>query len=117
MRVPVNAPVSAERQIRNPIGIELMRGVKVGDGAELERLPSVLNLSAGTVDSSDAFRVGSQVDGFGIGVVQVKLDAMRHLVLQRNLQSVVVDGAHALPHVVGRNLPAVERDLPANRDV
>src|SRR5260370_11739359 len=104
MRVPVNAPVSAERQIRNPIGIELMRGVKVGDGAELERLPSVLNLSSGTVDSSDAFRVGSQVDGFGIGVVEVKLDAMRHLVLQRNLQNLLVRAPHVLPHLYDRKL-------------
>src|SRR6266404_961648 len=76
-----DCPVTTERQVSDPVSCHLVRRIEIGDATELKLVPRVLDLPAVPSDRSDALGIGSQVDGFGECIVEVKLNSVRELVL------------------------------------
>ena len=86
-----NAPLalpapSPNRQIGNPVHVELVSEIAVGDCASQIRGKDIGQAASDEADflvavhrKSDAGRRGCDFDGFRVGIVQVKLNAMAEL--------------------------------------
>src|SRR5580698_1752862 len=68
------SPGTSERQFVNPVGIDLVFGVEIRDGAELTRSPGVDDLTGKSTAFKfvDALGIGTDIDRLGEGVVEVK---------------------------------------------
>ena len=94
----------AERKHVDPVGVELVSGVEGSDALLGVGIPGVDDVvvqaeEAADAGSTDAFGVGRNVDGLGERIVEVKLEAVCHLVAQGGLQSVVVGPGNGTPGV------------------
>src|SRR5208282_4281538 len=98
-------PAVAKRQIPDPVGIQLVSGVVVRRGAPQIGRKCVDYLTvesqAAGLESIHPLGVRPNVDGLRVGVVQIELEARRHAVPQRHLQSVVIAVTATLPTVEG----------------
>src|ERR1700758_404975 len=86
-----------------------MRGVEIRDGTKLIRGERIHEPAPGRSDIVDAAKVeargsGGDVDGFGIGVVEVELHTVANLFFQRDLQTVVIGSADGTPGEAGCEL-------------
>src|SRR4029077_6015394 len=79
--VVAEMPALAERQLSNPVGVDLVCGVEIGDGAGILRPKCIHETAPGRTNivraaEPEACGAGGEVNGLGIGVVQVELDTV-----------------------------------------
>src|SRR5262245_34512735 len=89
VRVAGQRPSFSERKFRDPVRIELVFRVIVGNTAQCLWIPGVDDLPAEAAPSTDSGGVGRDIDGFGEGVIEVKLQTARHRVPKAQLQRVI----------------------------
>src|SRR6185437_8276745 len=87
----------AKGQTPDPVGIDLMAKVKIRRAAQLIAHPRIHNLAAQTSPFAHALCVRSDVERGAVGVVQIELQATRHLLLEGDLHGVVVGPALSSP--------------------
>src|SRR5262249_31195071 len=74
---------SAVRKSPDPVRVDLMRQIEVRRSAERLRIPRIDDLAAeGAALRRDAARIRRNVDRLRIGVVEVKLNTVPHVLLQ-----------------------------------
>ena len=93
----------AERQLDDEVAVQLMSRVEVRDPALLVWVPRVDDVSTDAapyaVPGLYPFGGGRKVDGLPVGVIDVKLHAVRHPLAQCYLQCVVVRISDRAPRV------------------
>jgi hypothetical protein len=99
----------SKRQLDNPIGIDEVTRVEVGDcpvelGMECiddlgERTAAVVERTASPVQFVGPLRVRSEIDGVGEGIGEIKLHAATHGMTQDQLPGVVAGAADVRPCV------------------
>src|ERR1700739_3705661 len=100
---------SAERQLGNPVRIDLVSRIKIRNSATATGIERIYQAAAGSAHvgagtESQARRVGSDVDRFGICVVEIELNSAAQLFPQADLQSVVAGISDGAPAVHTRGL-------------
>ena len=90
----------AKWQLGNPVEIDLMRGIEVRDSPARLWGEGIDKAAAGSAAVVGQARCsGSNVDGFGISIVEVELQAGAHLFSEADLEGVVVRPADGTPAV------------------
>src|SRR4029077_18697586 len=92
---------ASEGKLVYPVRVDLMRCVEIGGRSQLIRLPGIQHLAceSAALEVVDSLGIRSDVDRFGVGVVQVELEAVCHAPTQAELASVVGAVANAVPAV------------------
>src|SRR4029077_13361399 len=109
--VPSKPPALAERQLDEPVRVELMGCVKIRDTSQLVWRPRVDGKAANVqaaVDA-DAFRVRAKVDRLGVGIIEIELNTVSQPLAQDDLHRIVVCGAKVTPAPQGVKLAVEER--------
>src|SRR6202022_3304605 len=107
--VPVTSKLASvtERKIVDPVGIDLMARVKVGNAAKLVGSPSINNRRE-PGEFSDALGVRTDVKRFGKHVIEIKLQAVKRTAAKNELSSIVAARAYARPRVESGKFRVVE---------
>src|SRR5215475_800717 len=85
--------VAAEGHFVDPVSVDLMGHVVVGDGAEKTRVEWIVDFTGAeeaAFEQRDSFGIGGHVDGFGVGVVEIPSEAASSAVAEHHLESVVI---------------------------
>src|SRR5437899_12416497 len=90
---------SPEWQFIDPVSIDLMVEVEIGNRPARLRIPGVDDLAIQSAPLRDPLGIGHDVDGFREGVVEIKLQAVRKSLVKARLQSVVIGVAFRSPRV------------------
>ena len=108
----------SKRQLDNPIGIDEVTRVEVGDCAvELrmeciddlgERAAAVVERTASAIQFVGPLRVRSEIDGVGEGIGEIKLHTVTHGTTQDQLAGVVAGAADVRPRIERRELALEE---------
>src|SRR5579872_3308907 len=98
------------RQLVEPVGVDLVRGVEIRNSAKLIGLPGIEN-GAGKTHAfilADPLRVGADIQRLGKRVVHVELQARREPVAKADLQGVVTAVSDGAPGIQRRPLRVPE---------